>query len=233
MVECMMKNAKIARRNLAREVDKTLKSDIIKGKECLKFNIVEEFKMKVLVETSARHLHLSQEHLEILFGKGHELTVKKMLSQPGQFACEEKVEVVGPKSSLKMSVLGPVRKDTQVEVSLTDARAIGVTAPIRESGDIAGSGACKLVGPAGEVELTEGVIAAKRHVHMTPEDAEAAGVKDKDIVKLDIQSPNGRSLTFGDVVVRVSASYATAAHIDTDEANALCPGKECYGEMIK
>ena len=189
--------------------------------------------MKVLVETSARHLHLSQEHLEILFGKGHELTVKKMLSQPGQFACEEKVEVVGPKSSLKMSVLGPVRKDTQVEVSLTDARAIGVTAPIRESGDIAGSGACKLVGPAGEVELTEGVIAAKHHVHLTPQDAEAAGVKDKDIVKLDIQSPNGRSLTFGDVVVRVSASYATAAHIDTDEANALCPGKECYGEMIK
>ncbi len=229
----MMKNAKTARRNPVREVDKTLKSDIIKGKECLKFNIVEEFKMKVLVETSARHLHLSQEHLEILFGKGHELTVKKMLSQPGQFACEEKVEVVGPKSSLKMSVLGPVRKDTQVEVSLTDARSIGVTAPIRESGDIAGSGACKLVGPAGEVELTEGVIAAKRHVHMTPEDAEAAGVKDKDIVKLDIQSPNGRSLTFGDVVVRVSASYATAAHIDTDEANALCPGKECYGEMIK
>ena len=189
--------------------------------------------MKVLVETSARHLHLSQEHLEILVGKSHGLTVKKMLSQPGQFACEEKVEVVGPKNSLKMSVLGPVRKDTQVEVSLTDARAIGVTAPIRESGDIAGSGACKLVGPAGEVELTEGVIAAKRHVHMTPEDAEAAGVKDKDIVKLDIQSPNGRSLTFGDVVVRVSASYATAAHIDTDEANALCPGKECYGEMIK
>ena len=189
--------------------------------------------MKVLVETSARHLHLSQEHLEILFGKGHELTVKKMLSQPGQFACEEKVEVVGPKNSLKMSVLGPVRKDTQVEVSLTDARAIGVTAPIRESGDIAGSGACKLVGPEGEVELTEGVIAAKRHVHMTPEDAEAAGVKDKDIVKLDIESPNGRSLTFGDVIVRVSASYATAAHIDTDEANALCPRKESNGEMIK
>ena len=107
--------------------------------------------MKVLVETSARHLHLSQEHLEILFGAGHELTVKKMLSQPGQFACEEKVEVVGPKSSLKMSVLGPVRKDTQVEISLTDARSIGVTAPIRESGDISGSGACKLVGPAGEV----------------------------------------------------------------------------------
>ena len=193
---------------------------------------VEDFKMKVLVETSARHVHLSQEHLEILFGKGHELTVKKMLSQPGQFACEEKVEVVGTKGSQKMSVLGPVRKDTQVEVSLTDARSLGVTAPIRESGDIAGSGACKLVGPAGEVELTEGVIAAKRHVHMTPEDAQAAGVQDKQIVSLEIESPNGRSLTFGDVVVRVSASYATAAHIDTDESNALAPGKECYGEMI-
>lgn len=188
--------------------------------------------MKVLVETSARHVHLSQEHLEILFGKGHELTVKKMLSQPGQFACEEKVEVIGTKGSLKMSVLGPVRKDTQVEISLTDARSLGVTAPIRESGDIAGSGACKLVGPAGEVELTEGVIAAMRHVHITPEDAEKAGVQDKQIIDLAIESPNGRSLTFGDVVVRVSASYATAAHIDTDEANALAPGKECYGEMI-
>ena len=193
---------------------------------------VEDFKMKVLVETSARHVHLSQEHLEVLFGKGHELTVKKMLSQPGQFACEEKVEVIGTKGSLKMSVLGPVRNDTQVEVSLTDARSIGVVAPIRESGDIKDSGACKIVGPAGEVELTEGVIAAKRHVHMTPEDAEKAGVADKQIVDLAIESPNGRSLTFGDVVVRVSASYATAAHIDTDEANALAPGKECFGEMI-
>jgi putative phosphotransacetylase len=193
---------------------------------------VEDFKMKVLVETSARHVHLSQEHLEVLFGKGHELTVKKMLSQPGQFACEEKVEVIGTKGSLKMSVLGPVRNDTQVEVSLTDARSIGVVAPIRESGDIKDSGACKIVGPAGEVELTEGVIAAKRHVHMTPEDAEKAGVADKQIVELAIESPNGRSLTFGDVVVRVSASYATAAHIDTDEANALAPGKECFGEMI-
>ena len=188
--------------------------------------------MKVLVETSARHVHLSQEHLEVLFGKGHELTVKKMLSQPGQFACEEKVEVIGTKGSLKMSVLGPVRNDTQVEVSLTDARSIGVVAPIRESGDIKDSGACKIVGPAGEVELTEGVIAAKRDVHMTPEDAEKAGVADKQIVELAIESPNGRSLTFGDVVVRVSASYATAAHIDTDEANALAPGKECFGEMI-
>ena len=189
---------------------------------------------QVLVETSARHVHVTQEDLETLFGKGYELTVKKPLSQPGQFACNERVDVVGPKKTLTgVSILGPVRSATQVELSLTDARAIGVAAPIRESGDIAGTGACKLVGPEGEVELTEGVIAAKRHVHMTPEDAEKAGVKDKDIVKLEIESPNGRSLTFGDVVVRVSASYATAAHIDTDEANALAPGKECYGEMTK
>ena len=189
--------------------------------------------MKFIVETSARHVHVTQEDLEVLFGKGYQLTKKKDLSQPGQYASNEKVTIVGPKKEMTASILGPVRSASQVEISLTDARTLGIAAPVRESGDIAGSGACKLVGPAGEVELTEGVIAAKRHVHMTPEDAEAAGVKDKDIVKLDIQSPNGRSLTFGDVVVRVSASYATAAHIDTDEANALCPGKECFGEMIK
>ena len=134
--------------------------------------------MNVIVEISARHLHLSQEHLDILFGAGHQLTSKKALSQPGQFACEEKVEVVGSKGSLKMSVLGPVRPATQVEISLTDARSIGVKAPIRESGDIAGSGACKMVGPCGEVELSEGVIAAKRHIHMTCADAERLGVAD-------------------------------------------------------
>jgi len=188
--------------------------------------------MKVLVETSARHIHLSQEHLEILFGAGHELTVKKMLSQPGQYAAEEKVTVVGAKGSLKMSVLGPVRPETQVEVSLTDARSIGVVAMIRESGVIDGTQGCKLVGPCGEVELEKGVIAAKRHIHMTPEDAEAAGLKDKEIVGLKIESPE-RSLIFGDVVVRVSASYATAAHIDTDEANALAPAGTVYGEIVK
>ncbi len=188
---------------------------------------------KVLVETSARHLHLSQADLETLFGKGHELTVKKMLSQPGQFAAEEKVEVIGPKGSLKMSVLGPVRKETQVEVSLTDARTLGVKPPIRESGDLEGSAPCKLVGPAGEVELAQGVIAAKRHLHCTPEDAAEIGLKDKDIIRLKIDSPE-RSLIFGDVVVRVSASYATAVHIDTDEANALAPAAgEVYGTIIK
>ena len=136
--------------------------------------------MKFMVETSARHVHVSPADLATLFGEGYELTWKKDLSQPGQFACEERVTVVGPKKELKgVSILGPVRKATQVELSLTDARSIGVTAPIRESGDIAGSGACKLVGPCGEVELKEGVIVAKRHIHATPEDAEALGVKEE------------------------------------------------------
>ena len=183
-----------------------------------------------IVETSARHIHLSQEHLDILFGQGcYELHVKKMLSQPGQFACEEKVTVVGPKGSLKASILGPVRPSSQVELSLTDARAIGVEAPIRESGDTVGSGACKLVGPAGEVELSEGVIAAKRHIHMTPEDAEACGVSDKEIVKVKVDGL--RPLIFDDVVVRVSPKFGLAMHIDTDEANAAFGLKT--GEIVK
>ncbi len=186
---------------------------------------------KILVETSARHIHLTQEHVDILFGAGHQLTKKKDLSQPGQFACEERVTVVGPKRELaNVSILGPVRKASQVELSLTDARSIGLSAPVRESGDIAGSAPCKLVGPAGEVELTEGVIAAKRHIHITPEDAQSFGVTDKEIVKVKIDS-DGRSLVFDDVVVRVSASYATAMHIDTDESNACGGAKE--GEIVK
>ncbi len=189
--------------------------------------------MKFLVETSARHVHVTQEHLEILFGKGYELTKKKDLSQPGQFACEERVTVVGPKKELKnVSILGPVRKATQVELSLTDARSIGVAAPVRESGDIAGSAGCKLIGPAGEVDLTEGVIAAKRHIHATTADAEQLGVKNGDIVSVKIDT-NGRSLIFGDVVVRVSDSYALAMHIDTDESNAAGCGREQYGEIVK
>ena len=187
--------------------------------------------MNVIVEISARHLHLSQEHLDILFGAGHQLTNKKDLSQPGQFACEEKVEVIGTKGSLKMSVLGPVRPETQVELSLTDARSIGVKAPVRESGVVAGSGGCKLVGPCGEVDLTEGVMAAKRHIHMTPEDAEKAGIVDKQIVKLAVKS-EGRSLIFDDVVARVSPKYATAAHLDTDEANAAGISGTVEGEII-
>ena len=189
--------------------------------------------MNILVETSARHIHLSQEDLETLFGKGYELTKKKDLSQPGQYACAERVDVVGPKKTLPgVSILGPVRPATQVELSLTDARSIGVAAPIRESGDIAGTGACKLVGPCGEVEIAEGVIAAKRHIHMTTADAAEFGLEDKQIVSVKIAS-EGRETIFGDVVVRVSDKFALAMHIDTDESNAACAAPGMMGEIIK
>ena len=189
--------------------------------------------MKFIVETSARHVHVTQEHLEILFGKDYILTKKKDLSQPGQYACEERVTIVGPKKELKgVSILGPVRKETQVELSLTDARSIGVAAPVRESGDIAGSAPCKIVGPNGEIEITEGVIAAKRHIHATKADAEALGVKDKEIVSVKIDT-DGRSLIFGDVAVRVNDSYALAMHIDTDESNAASCGRDVQGEIVK
>ncbi len=187
-----------------------------------------------IVETSARHVHVTQETLEILFGAGHTLTPIKNLSQPGQFASEEQVDVVGPKNTIKrVRILGPVRPENQVELALTDARSIGVTAPVRESGDVAGSGACKLVGPCGEVELTQGVIAAKRHIHMTPEDAAVFGVKDKDIVSVKVIPPvEGRALIFGDVVVRVSPKFSLAMHIDTDESNAACAVNGTMGEIV-
>ena len=190
--------------------------------------------MEVLVETSARHAHITQEHLEILFGKGYELTKKKDLSQPGQYACAERVDVVGSKKTLAgVSILGPVRPETQVELSLTDARSIGVAAPVRESGDIAGSGSCKMVGPCGEVELTEGVIAAKRHIHMTTADAAEMGLTDKQIVSVQVDCGTGRNITFGDVVVRVSDKYALAMHIDTDESNAGGIAPNAKGIIIK
>lgn len=189
--------------------------------------------MEVLVETSARHIHVSQADLDTLFGKGYQLTKKKDLSQPGQYACAERVDIVGPKKTLAgVSILGPVRPETQVELSLTDARSIGCAAPVRESGDIAGSGACKIVGPCGEVEISEGVIAAMRHIHMTTADAERMGLEDKQIVSVKIDT-DGRSVTFGDVVVRVSDKYALAMHIDTDESNAggVAPGT--MGTVVK
>lgn len=188
---------------------------------------------KILIETSARHVHLTEEHIEILFGKGHTLTNKKDLSQPGQYACVERVNLVGPKKAIAgVSILGPARPASQVEISFTDARTLGVSAPVRESGDISGSAPVKLVGPEGEVELTEGVIIAKRHIHLTPEDAEKFGVADKEIVSVKVTN-NDRSTVFGDVVCRVSPKFAAAMHIDTDEANAACAFGECYGEIIK
>ena len=189
-------------------------------------------KKEVLVETSARHVHVSRRVLDILFGEGYELTKKKDLSQPGQFACEERVAVVGPKSSFPaVSILGPARPETQVELSAGDARSIGVKAPIRESGDLEGSAPCKLVGPKGEVELKDGVVIAKRHIHMTPADAEKYDLQDKQIVSVKVKTDE-RSLIFGDVIVRVSPSYALAMHIDTDESNAACCTPGLMGEII-
>ena len=187
---------------------------------------------QVLVETSARHIHLSREAVDVLFGKGYELTKKKDLSQPGQFACAEKLEVVGPKGKLKASILGPTRPASQVEISLTDARSIGVSAPIRESGDTVGSAPCKLVNPdtGAELELTEGVIVAKRHIHLTPDVAKEMGVEDKQIVSVKINSE--RTAILGDVVIRVSDKFAPAMHIDTDEANACCAFGTVYGEIV-
>ena len=188
---------------------------------------------QILVETSARHIHVTKETLEILFGKGHELTKKKDLSQPGQYACEERVTVVGPKKELaNVSILGPCRNADQVELSATDARSIGLPIVIRESGDVAGTPGCKLVGPCGEVEIKEGVIVAKRHIHLVPETAEKLGVKNKDIVWVKINTPE-RKAVLGDVVVRVSETFADAMHIDTDESNAIGATPNLYGEIVK
>ncbi len=186
-----------------------------------------------IVETSARHVHVTQEDLETLFGKGATLTHKKDLSQPGQFAAEERVTVVGAKKEIpNVSILGPVRPATQVELSATDARSAGIVAPVRESGDVAGSGECKLVGPCGEVVLKEGVIVAKRHIHLTPADAEELEVNDKDIVWVKLDT-DGRKAILGDVVVRVSEKFSRAMHIDTDESNAVGAGRSLEGEIIK
>lgn len=188
-------------------------------------------KKTVGIETSARHVHVTQEDLETLFGPGHALTFKKALSQPGQFACEERVKVIGPKGRINARILGPVRSATQVEVSLTDARTLGIVVFVRESGDIAGSPGCKLVGPKGEVTIPQGVIAAKRHIHMTPADAEAYGLQDKQVVQVRYAGSD-RDIVFGNVVVRVSESFALAMHIDTDESNAGCVLLSATGEII-
>ena len=188
---------------------------------------------KILVEVSARHLHLCQQDLETLFGAGAKLNYRRELSQPGQYVCEERVEIAGPKGSLKgVSVLGPLRPATQVEVSLTDARAIGITIPVRESGVLEGSAGCTIIGPAGKVELKQGLIAAKRHIHISPEDAAEQGVADKEIVEVKITTPE-RSLTFGDVVVRVNKDFNTSMHVDTDEAHAALVVGEVYAEIVR
>jgi putative phosphotransacetylase len=175
----------------------------------------------IVVEMSARHIHLSQEDLEALFGKGYELTVKKELSQPGQYACEERVTVKGPRGAIeRVSILGPVRKATQLEVSLTDARVLGVEGVVRESGQVEGTPGIEIINGDTSITVDQGVIVAKRHIHMHSDDAKAYNVEDKEVVMTRLESEN-RSLIFDDVVIRVSDSFNLAMHIDVDEANAV------------
>lgn len=181
------------------------------------------------LEASGRHVHVTKEQARTLFGHG--LTPSRDLSQPGQYLAKERVTVKGPKGEFhEVAVLGPERKEGQVEVSLTDARTLGLSAPVRPSGNVAGSPGCVLVGPKGQVALHQGVIAAQRHVHMTPEDAKTIGVQDKQVVKLQVYT--GRPLIFEDVLVRVSPDFATYAHLDYDEANACGWRKGDLGRIL-
>jgi len=188
--------------------------------------------MKVPVAVSARHLHLNQKDLDILFGEGYELTYKKELSQPGQYACNERVEVVGSKGSLSMTILAPLRPDTQVEMSVTDARKIGVDVVARDSGDIKGSARALLKGPKGEVEIKEGVIIAKRHIHMSPAEAESLGIKDKDHVDVLVEGEDERSLIFKHCLIRTNPDFSADMHIDTDEGNAAGVYNGGFGTII-
>ncbi|BDR87459.1 ethanolamine utilization phosphate acetyltransferase EutD [Clostridium tetani] len=186
----------------------------------------------ILIEASGKHVHLSKEHVEKLFGEGYELTKKRDLSQPGQYLCEEKVMLIGPKGVMQnVSVLGPTRGNTQVEVSKSDAVSLGINAPIRMSGDINGTSPIILASKTSVVRLEEGGIVAKRHIHMTPEDALKYGVTDKEKVKVKVKGE--RSLIFDEVIVRVSDKFNTVVHIDYDEANACGFVKNTRGEILK
>ncbi len=186
----------------------------------------------VQVEVSARHVHLSQKDLETLFGPGATLTPKRELSQPGQYLSEQRVNLIGPKGRKdNVSVLGPVRKATQVELSKSDARGLGVKAPLRESGDVAGSGSITLEGPKGSVTIPEGTIVAHCHIHMTTADARRMGLSDSQHVSVAIGGE--RPVVFSDVIVRVNDSYRCRMHIDTDEGNATELGKMPLGRIIK
>ena len=187
---------------------------------------------KVKAGLSNKHLHLTQEHVEILFGKGHELTNIKDIVQPGQFAADEKVDIVGPKGTLKgVRVLGPARPATQIEISLTDGFALGVKAPIKNSGDLEGTPGAKIVGPKGEVTIDKGVIVAARHLHMYTTDAEKYGCKDGDIVKIRVEGIRG--LVFENVLVRAGEKHALEFHLDMEEGNAALLKNGTELEVIK
>ena len=187
---------------------------------------------KVSVEVSARHIHLCQEDLDKLFGKDYKLNVKKELSQKGEFAAEETVALVGPKNKIdNLRIVGPVRKRTQVELSATGSFKVGIQAPLRLSGDLEGSASAKIVGPGGEVELEEGVIVAKRHIHINSTEAQELNLKDGDVVKVEIKGERG--LVFNNVLVRIKDTFQKSIHIDTDEANAAGLGAVCgEGELV-
>ena len=188
--------------------------------------------LDIIIEGSARHVHVTKEALEILFGPGAQLHNVRELSQPGQFLTEEKLCVEGPRGKIdRVSILGPERPATQVELSLTDARTLGLKTPVRESGQIAGSSPCRLIGPVGSLELDEGAIAAQRHIHITPEDAECYGLSDKEIVQVRTSGP--RAVIFDEVVVRVSPQFRTRLHIDIDEINAAGVTGEQTGTVVK
>ncbi len=183
----------------------------------------------VELEASGRHVHVTREQAVALFG--HSLTPQRPLSQPGQFLAKERLTLAGPKGEFHhVAVLGPERKDAQVEISLTDGRHLGLTPPVRLSGDVENSPGCRLIGPAGEVTIPQGVICAQRHIHMTPADAARFGVKDKQTVKL--QTLTDRGVIFEDTVVRVSDKFATYAHLDYDEAHACGLEKGDFGRIV-
>ncbi len=187
---------------------------------------------KIPMGLSNRHVHLSKEDIETLFGKGHELTSIKDLGQPGQYACDEKVDLVGPKRTIKgVRVLGPARKESQVEVSLSDGFTLGIKVPVKGSGSLDGTPGVKLVGPKGEVVLEKGVIAAARHVHMTPKDADEFGVKDKELVKIKVEGQRG--LIFENVLIRVRDDFALEMHVDVEEGNAAGLKNGDLVELIK
>ena len=189
--------------------------------------------LKIPIETSARHIHVSEADFKKLFGENAELTYVHELSQPGQYLCKERVTIVGPKGQFEnVAILGPYRKETQIELSMTDTRKIGVLGVIRQSGYIEDSPGCTLIGPAGNIELSKGVIVAKRHIHMTPLEASRARVKDNDEVFVITESYE-RGLIFADVVVRVSPSFRLAMHVDTDEANAFASEETPSGAILK
>ncbi len=189
--------------------------------------------LKVPIETSARHIHVSEDDFKKLFGERATLHYIHELSQPGQYLCQERITVVGPKGSFEnVAILGPFRKETQIELSMTDTRKIGVPGIIRQSGYTEGTPGCTLIGPKGSIELTQGVIVAKRHIHMTPLEASRAHVKDNDEVFVITQSYE-RGLIFADVVVRVSPKFKLAMHVDTDEANAFANDDYPTGAILK